>query len=61
MTLKSVKFLVFHLRNKRGQGMTEYVLILGFLVLAVISSLTPIGPEVAKKFTQMAVLINGAN
>lgn len=37
-------------REERGQGMTEYGLILALLVIGVIAVLVVMGPKLAQKF-----------
>jgi Flp pilus assembly pilin Flp len=54
-----VKRIITALNNK-GQGMTEYILILGLIVLAVITSLTPIGKTLVDKFLDFAVAIKSS-
>ncbi|OGO78090.1 MAG: hypothetical protein A2Y23_15530 [Clostridiales bacterium GWB2_37_7] len=49
-----------NLLNKKGQSMIEYVLILAFIALAVIASLTPLGNILANKFTEFAANISGS-
>lgn len=46
--------------TNRGQGMIEYILILGVLALAVIASLSPIGIVLAQKFTEFAEAISNS-
>lgn len=40
--------------EERGQGMTEYSLILVLLVVGVISILAAMGPKVAQKFQNIS-------
>ena len=54
-----VKIIKCVLSNK-GQGLTEYILILGLIALAVIASLTPLGKTLADKFTEFTAAISGS-
>lgn len=46
--------------NNRGQGMTEYILILCLIALAVMASLTPVGKTLADKFVEFTAVINSS-
>ncbi|MFA5881200.1 MAG: Flp family type IVb pilin [Eubacteriales bacterium] len=41
-------------REERGQGMTEYGLILALLVIGVIAVLVVMGPKIAAKFQNVS-------
>lgn len=41
-------------REERGQGMTEYGLILALLVIGVIAVLVVMGPNLVKKFQNVS-------
>ena len=45
--------MMSNLKNKRGQGMVEYVLIIGLIAILVITALSPLGGAIAKKFTEL--------
>lgn len=55
---KGVKYMLAMLRNlwheERGQGMTEYGLILALLVIGVIAVLVVMGPKLAAKFQSVS-------
>ncbi|OGO78089.1 MAG: hypothetical protein A2Y23_15525 [Clostridiales bacterium GWB2_37_7] len=42
-----------NLKNKKGQGMVEYVLIIAFIAIVVMLAITPLGTAVAAKFTEV--------
>lgn len=60
MTHKTLVNRIKCVFNNIGQGMVEYILILGLIAIAVIASLTPVGKIVADKFTEFAVAISGS-
>jgi len=41
-------------KEERGQGMTEYGLILALLVIGVIAVLVVMGPKIAQKFQNVS-------
>ncbi len=41
------------LSDKRGQGMVEYVLIIAFVAVLLIATLTGLSTSIAAKFTQI--------
>lgn len=41
-------------KEERGQGMTEYGLILALLVIGVIAVLVVMGPKIAQKFKNVS-------
>lgn len=47
------------LKDKRGQGMVEYGLILALIAVVVVVALTPAGTEVAKIFNNIVATIQG--
>ncbi len=51
--------IVGYLKNNKGQGLTEYVLIITFIALVVIAGLTPVGTAVSAKFTEMVSILSG--
>lgn len=59
MTHKVIINRINTLLKEDGQGMIEYVLIIGFIALAVIASLTPMGKTLAVKFTEFTAAISG--
>ncbi len=42
-----------NLKNKKGQGMVEYVLIIAFIAIVVMLAITPLGTAIAAKFTEI--------
>ena len=46
--------------EERGQGMTEYGLILALLVIGVIAVLATLGPKIAQKFTDVETKLDAA-
>jgi len=55
--MKAITKLI--MKNKRGQGMVEYGLILAAVALLVIGALTPAGTAVADIFNRLAQSIGG--
>ncbi len=47
------------IRNTKGQGMTEYVLLIAFIALIVVVALTPVGNAVGAKFTEIVTILSG--
>jgi len=45
-------------RDQRGQGMAEYGLIIALVAIAVIGTLTLLGPKIASKFKQIDDAMN---
>jgi Flp pilus assembly pilin Flp len=60
MTHKALLNRIKSAFNNNGQGMVEYILILGLIALAVITSLTPVGKNLADKFTEFATAISSS-
>jgi Flp pilus assembly pilin Flp len=60
MTHKALLYRIKSAFNNIGQGMVEYILILGLIALAVIASLTPLGKTLADKFTEFTAVISGS-
>lgn len=52
--------MMSNLKNKRGQGMVEYVLIIGLIAILVITALSPLGTEIAAKFTELTSKVTAA-
>lgn len=48
------------LKNERGQGMVEYVLIIGLIAIMVITALSPLGGQIATKFNELTTSIDAA-
>lgn len=48
---------VGYLQDKRGQALTEYILILSLIALIVLTSLTPLGSALAIKYTEITAEI----
>ncbi len=46
--------------EERGQGMTEYGLILALLVIGVIAVMATLGPKIAQKFTDVQTELDKA-
>lgn len=47
------------LANKKGQGMVEYVLLVGLIAIAVIAVLILLGPALSARFQQVIDGLNG--
>jgi pilus assembly protein Flp/PilA len=47
-------------RNRRGQGMVEYGLIIGLVAVAVIAVLTTMGGQITRLFQQIVTALTGA-
>ncbi|MCX7923421.1 MAG: Flp family type IVb pilin [Clostridia bacterium] len=47
-------FLRGMLKNKKGQGMVEYGLIISLIAVAVIAALVVLGPKIATLFTNIS-------
>ena len=45
--------MISNLKNKRGQGMVEYVLIIAFIAIVVMLAITPLGTAIATKFGEV--------
>ena len=51
-------YLKVMLRNKKGQGMVEYGLIISLIAVACIAALLVLGPKIATLFNNVADSIN---
>jgi len=45
--------MMCNLKNKRGQGMVEYVLIIAFIAIVVMLAITPLGTAISNKFKEV--------
>ena len=45
--------MMSNLKNNRGQGMVEYVLIIAFIAIVVMLAITPLGTAVSDKFKEV--------
>ncbi|MDF2520095.1 MAG: Flp family type IVb pilin [Clostridia bacterium] len=48
-----------NLKNKRGQGMVEYVLIIAFIAIVVMVALGPLGTQIKVKFNEIVTALGG--
>jgi Flp pilus assembly pilin Flp len=46
-------YLSYYLGNEEGQGMVEYVLIIGFVALVLIAVVTVFGTTIQAKFQEL--------
>jgi Flp pilus assembly pilin Flp len=58
MTHKALVNTLKHVFNNKGQSMTEYILVIGLIALAVIASLPPLEKILIDKFTEFAAAIS---
>lgn len=49
-----------NLKNKKGQGMVEYVLIIGLIAILVIGALSPLGDAISAKFKALTTEVTKA-
>ncbi|MFZ5352204.1 MAG: Flp family type IVb pilin [Bacillota bacterium] len=56
---KALSTAYLMLKNRKGQGLVEYVLIITFIALVVIIGLTPVGSAVGAKFTEIVGILTG--
>jgi pilus assembly protein Flp/PilA len=52
--------MMSNLKNKKGQGMVEYVLIIGLIAILVIGALSPLGGAIAAKFKTLTTEVTNA-
>jgi len=52
---------LFLMKSEKGQGMTEYVLLLAFIAIAVIGVVTTFGDEIKKVFGSLTTELATAN
>lgn len=52
---------LFLMKSDKGQGLTEYVLILAFIAIAVIGVVTAFGTEIQNVFTNLTGKLATAN
>jgi pilus assembly protein Flp/PilA len=52
--------MMSNLKNKKGQGMVEYVLIIGLIAILVIGALSPLGGAIATKFKTLTTEVTKA-
>lgn len=48
-------------RRKKGQGLLEYVIIVGFIAIAVYGTIQLIGANIKDKFSKLESAIEGIN
>ena len=53
-------YLMSFLKRDEGQGMVEYALIIGLVVIAVIAVLALLGPAIAAQFQTIVDRLTGA-
>jgi pilus assembly protein Flp/PilA len=51
--------MMSNLKNKKGQGMVEYVLIIALIAIVVIVALGPLGDQIAIKFEEVTGELGG--
>lgn len=51
--------MMSNLKNKRGQGMVEYVLIIALIAIIVMVALGPLGEQIALKFDEVYAKLGG--
>jgi len=52
--------MMSNLKNKRGQGMVEYVLIIALIAIIVMAALSPLGTIIATKFGEVTAKLTPA-
>jgi pilus assembly protein Flp/PilA len=57
MWIRLNTYLLSKFREKEGQGMVEYALLLGLVALVVVGSLALIGPQLRDRFQEYAELL----
>ena len=50
---------LFLMKSEKGQGMTEYVLLLAFIAIAVIGVITTFGNQIKSVFTGLTNTLSG--
>lgn len=55
------KPMITMLKNKRGQGVVEYSLILALISIAAIAVMLLLGPEIIETFSKVVSALVGAN
>ena len=53
MLMMLYNYLLMFQKDEEGQGMVEYALIIGLVVIAVIAVLVLLGPAIADQFQQI--------
>lgn len=53
--------MITMLKNKRGQGVVEYSLILALISIAAIAVMLLLGPEIIETFSKVVSALVGAN
>jgi len=53
-------YLSYYLGNEEGQGMVEYVLIIGLVALFLIATIALFGDAIVAKFTEITTGVTGA-
>lgn len=51
--------MMSNLKNKKGQGMVEYVLIIALIAIIVMAALSPLGDAIAAKFKEVTTELGG--
>jgi pilus assembly protein Flp/PilA len=51
--------MMSNLKNKKGQGMVEYVLIIALIAIIVMAALSPLGDQIAIKFNEVTTELGG--
>lgn len=60
MTHKALVIKIAKVLNNKGQGMTEYILVISLIALAVVSLWPPLAKSLIDKFTQFAAAISSS-
>jgi pilus assembly protein Flp/PilA len=63
--MKELKFMMLKIKNllveEKGQGMTEYGLVLGLIAVAVVVTLVALRTEIIKIFNDVLTTVQGRN